>query len=243
MVNRHGLHWFFILSAILFPSFVASANGVQPSEPFDRTIDLVLPNFPVNGFMFLVIYFIFVLVDGPPVQQGLVRHLFSFLISIGIVTFSGALIDTVAFLEDDMGVYIAAAALIMCIVFAVCFRYLRMSLLFSVISGLAFFVWNMIAWVVIEDWFWILVDSTINFYLLLGFLVLCVFTIALFYHHVPASKRSSADLEATVVEQEPSFKIDRRFYLDYWLPLEALLFCLVLLYLVVYITEDPIFVF
>jgi hypothetical protein len=221
---------------------VVSANAVEPPVPFDRTWDLVLPNFPVNGFLLMIVYVVFILIDGPPVQQGLSRHLFMFLVSIGIVTFSGALIDTVAFLQDELGVYLAAAALIMCIVFGVSQRYIRMNVKFSLIGGGIFFIWNMIAWVFIDDWFWVLVDITLNFYLLVAFLVLCVCLVALYYHQSLPLQQKSEDPEGMTVEDTRGFKIDRRFYLEYWLPLEAIIFCILLVIMVHLGSTDPPFV-
>ena len=166
-------------------SVVVSANPISLPTKFDMTSDLVIPNFPINGLLLLVMYFLFVRMDGPPVQEGMVRHIVAFMISVAILTLSGALIDTVAFLSDDIGIYITSAALIGCISAGVSMRYLKVPLDFSLIIGLVFFVTNMVAWLMVDDWFWEKVSNVGTSLFFIGLLVVLLLFEGYFYHNLP----------------------------------------------------------
>jgi hypothetical protein len=186
-------------------------------------------------------YMLYVNLDMPPVQKGLVRHFFTFALAVCLITFTGALIDTVVFLADDLVVYLAGAVLIACIAVGVSYRYLDMSLTFSLFTGAAFLIMNLVAWFAFDDWFWDKVGDPSMFSVWLILFVLCLILEAAWYHDVPPqpprpiSARGADGGTPTLV---------RRFihwFSNNWLLMESFLFSLVLLYMVVHISLYPIF--
>lgn len=234
----------YILILIATSTSVYANPSTPPPPEFDRTIDLVLPNFPINGLILLGMYFAFLMKGDLVEPRGMLRHMVAFTLSVGVITFSGALIDTVAFLEDVLVIYLAAASLIACICTAVAYRYLRMSLVFSLLTGAVFFIVNLVAWAVIDDWFWTLVDYTVFFIMMFVIFIIFLVFEARWFHYIPPR-----DLKAWKVDQEggqPS-GVANHPIVDWIsanrLALEALSFCLVLFVIIVYYTLNPIFVF
>jgi hypothetical protein len=216
----------------VFPSLViasssVSANPIAEPTPFDLTIKLVLPNLPINGFMLLVMYYLFIRVESMPVQQGMVKHYVAFMLSVSMLTFSGALIDTVAFVSEDQMVYLAAAALIGCTAVLVSYRYLKVTPRFSLYTGAFFFIVNMIAWQYPNRWFWERVSNPGTSMVFLGVLIIAVMIEAYIVHNVPP--------------QPPRERSYRKWFLENWIFLEAFLLCLILLYVAVEISVNPIF--
>ena len=189
-------------------------------------------------------YILFVAVKGPIEPEGFVHHITRFLLAVCLITFSGALIDTVAFLEDELIVYLASATLIAVIVIWCSYRYLNMTLSFSCLAGFVFLLHNIVAWAVIDDWFWTLVDHNTHFALILLVFVWVLVFEAYFFHGDPSW-----------VYREPSMRVDegerskestepsKTWWVQNLKNFEALGISLVLLGMAVYISDNPIFVY
>jgi hypothetical protein len=224
-------------------SMSVSGNGLTPPPPYyEDTIDLVFPNFPLNGLLLVVMYILFVLMDGLPRPVGMLHHLVTFILAVAVITFSGALIDTVAFLEDDPRVYLAAALLIACICTGVAYRYLEISLSHSLLTGGAFFCYNIIAWAMIEEWYANLMDYVIVFSLLYVLLIIILVFEGFFFHY-----RIEADLNTDAYGDDgtPSGSASESSIVEwvrrYRLEIEALAFSIILCGMCLYVSFHPIF--
>ena len=229
---------FAILCALI--SGWAAANPVSAPPPwFTESIDLVLPNFPINGLLLFGLYLGATLMGWRPDRMGILRYLVVSSVSVGIITFSGALIDTVAFLEDDLVVYLAAAALIACIVVGVSFRYLRMPIRYSIVAGTAFFIINIAAWMFIDGWFsYVEEPSSMSPALWIFFLTLLAL-LALTYHDRRRSQsQAQPGIGRHVFAREGGIMASLRAE---WPLIEAWLFSILLLAAVVYVSFYPIF--
>jgi hypothetical protein len=230
-----------ILVAVSTPTL---ANAVDPPPRFDLTVDLIFPNFPLNGLLLLGMYFLFTLFGGPVKPEGYIRYIILTLFSVCLITFSGALIDTVAFLEDDTRVYLASASLIGIIVIGICYRYLRMELVFSLLAGFVFFAYNYVTWALLDDWFWTLVDYYAFFTVLFIIFWSVLIFVAYWFHGRPLRELETRGVVEDAVE--PSDKRDpivREWIKDHWYTVEALSISMVLLSVAVYISINPIFRF
>lgn len=238
-----------LLIAILFIlifiaiSTAVSGNAVDPPPPFEETIDLVFPNFPLNGLLLIIMYIFFGLFDGLPKPVGMLHHLVTFILVVAVITFSGALIDTVAFLEDNLGVYLAAAMLIACICIGVAYRYLHMSLRTSLLTGVVFFTYNMVVWAVVDEWFFTLMEYLLVFTLLYVLLFIILVIEGFFFHYVTESdlQMDASHAERTPPEsasESPIVIWSRRYRLD----IEALTFSIILCSMCLYISLYPIFI-
>lgn len=173
----------------------------------------------------------------------MVRHFVAFMISVAILTFSGALIDTVAFLSDDIGIYITSAALIGCISAGVSMRYLQVPLHFSLIIGLVFFVTNMVAWLMVDDWFREKVSHVGTSLFFIGLLIILLHFEGYFYHNLPPQPpRPEPDMEA-MTARRVLLRHLRNYTLSNWVLIEGYLFSLILLYMVIDISMNPVFNF
>ena len=213
---------------------------------FDKTLDLVLPNFPLNGFMLLAIYLLFVYRKGVPNPQGFTRHIAAILLSVGVITFSGAIIDTVAFLEDDPFVYLAAALLIACISIFVAMRYVGIPLRYGLVGGGLFFTVNIVTWSVTwsvgVDWFWALIGYTKALTVLLCVFVFILLAEAGRFHrivHLEPGRRKKKEVPA----HEGLWPRYSTWLMVNWIYIEAVLLCVVFLAVDIYLSIHPIFRF
>lgn len=132
------------LGTLVALSAPASANGII--TPFDYSFALIPANFPVNGLMVLAMYYIFVSFEGLPRPMGTMRHWLTTVLSVGIITFTGSLIDSAMITVDNLLFSHFAAFLIAFIVFQVVHRYLEMPYRWAAATGAVFFFANILMW-------------------------------------------------------------------------------------------------
>jgi phosphate/sulfate permease len=167
-------------------------------------------------------------------------HFYTFIMAVVILTFLGALIDSAVFVADDVGIYLAGAALIACITVGLSYRYLDVPLTHALVFGLVFFMVNMIAWLGMEDWFWNKVSGVGMFavFMAIFFFVLAIESIR--FHNLDNEDTGTED------NTEENIKGDVVTSLKRWtarnhMMLETLLFSVILLLLIVYASTDPFF--
>jgi hypothetical protein len=192
--------------------------------------------------MLLGIYLLFVYREGVPKPQGFIRHVVAILLSVGVITFSGALIDTVAFLEDDPFVYLAAALLIACISIFVAVRYVGLPMRYGLVGGVLFFIVNIVTWSAGVDWFWALMGYTKALTVLLCAFAIILVTEAGWLHQI-VHLEPGPRIKREVPVQDGLWRRYSTWLMANWMYIEAALLCGGLLTVVIYLSIHPIFQF
>ncbi|NOQ53854.1 MAG: hypothetical protein GQ558_04520 [Thermoplasmata archaeon] len=85
--------------------------------------------------------------NGPNfVQMGPIKHAVLFLSVVGTISFTGAIVDSMAYTTMSLPVFLIACATIGLIVAIVSVRYLRMDLVDGAKVGIVFFFVNLMMW-------------------------------------------------------------------------------------------------
>lgn len=119
------------------------------ATPWDYSPEIAIVNFPINGFLLLVMYFALLKRGAVAYRFGAGGFILVFLASTGIISCTGGMVDSAAFMTESLPVFLVATALIGSIVTIVSLRYLRLDFNASWSMGLVFFVVNMMSWTVL----------------------------------------------------------------------------------------------
>ena len=125
-------------------SGTVSANPI--ASPFDYAIEIAYVNYPINGLILLALYLL-ITPNGPNfVQMGPIKHTVLFLSVVGTISFTGAIVDSMAYTTMSLPVFLFACATIGLIVAIVSVRYLRMDLEDGAKVVIVFFFVNLMMW-------------------------------------------------------------------------------------------------
>ena len=142
--GRLGTSSLSILASIPLLSGTVSANPI--ASPFDYAIEIAYVNYPINGLILLALYLL-ITPNGPNfVQMGPIKHAVLFLSVVGTISFTGAIVDSMAYTTMSLPVFLIACAIIGLIVAIVSVRYLRMDLEDGAKVGIVFFFVNFMMW-------------------------------------------------------------------------------------------------
>ncbi len=130
--------------AIVSLASTASANPVAPR--FVSAFELAFINFPINGIVLLVLFTLWTIFNRTETPMGGFYYFFLILLSVLVITLTGAVIDAVVFEYDVLGLYVVGLLLIASICTLVAYFALRMEYLWSLLTGAVFFTVNAITW-------------------------------------------------------------------------------------------------
>jgi hypothetical protein len=152
---------------MLLPLLAPSALANPIATPFDYTFEIAFVNFSINGFILLFLYLSMVSLGFEPLPASPRMSFALFFMSVWIITFSGAIIDSMAFSVMNPVVYVVALVLIMFICTFVSHRYLGIPLRQAFFIGFVFLAVNTIMWTALtEQLIWISWDYRGVFYIL-----------------------------------------------------------------------------
>ncbi len=137
------------LLAVFIAAFVSMTSIVRadPAAPnFVDSIGLVLINFPINGIILLVMFTLYTILNRTGTPMGWVYYSFLILMSVLVITLTGATIDKVVFDFDVFGVYVVGLLAITSICALVAHLAIRMDYLWCMLTGAVFFTVNAFAW-------------------------------------------------------------------------------------------------
>ena len=148
----------FVASSVMFLLMAISALSARPviadpiASPF-LVIALIAPiNIPINGVILMVMYALFVLLEGSPSPMGTCRFVELVLESVLIMSLSGAMIDVfIAFSGSEIVVFAAGVSCILGIAYWLASRVLRMTSGWAFTTGAVFLVVNLTFWA----FFWV----------------------------------------------------------------------------------------
>jgi hypothetical protein len=126
-----------------------SANPI--STPFDYALEIAVFNFPLNGFLLLALYFVLVKRGAPATHFGPKYFFILFLACTAIISATGGIVDSAAYMTFSLPVFIVATALIGMIAGIVAYRYLRLGFEASWVVGVVFFVVNLMSWTLLAS--------------------------------------------------------------------------------------------
>ncbi len=142
--ERLAISSLLLISSIHFLSSTVSANPI--ASPFDDAIIIAFINYPINGLILLALYLVLT-PNGPNfTQMGSTQHTILFLIVVGIMSFTGAIVDSAAYYTGSIPVFLIACTIIGIIAVIVSVRFLRMDPGNSVKTGFVFFIINLLVW-------------------------------------------------------------------------------------------------
>ena len=142
--GRLGTSSLSILASIPLLSGTVSANPI--ASPFDYTIEIAYVNYPINGLILLALYLL-ITPNGPNfVQMRPIKQTVLFLSVVGTISFTGAIVDSMAYTTMSLPVFLFACTIIGFIVAIVSVRYLRMNLEDGVKVGIVFLFVNLMMW-------------------------------------------------------------------------------------------------
>ncbi len=130
--------------ALVSQASIASADPAAPT--FADPFGLVFINFPINGIILLVMFTLYTILNRTGTPMGWVYYSFLILMSVLVITLTGATIDGVVFDFDMFGVYVVGLLAIASICALVAHLALRMDYLWSMLTGAVFFTVNAFAW-------------------------------------------------------------------------------------------------
>jgi hypothetical protein len=116
------------------------------ATPWDYSFEIAFFNFPINGFLLLALYFALLKRGANAFRFGAWRFILVVLASSTIISCTGGMVDSAAFMTESIPVFLVATALIGAIVTTVALRYLRLDFEASWSMGLVFFVVNLFSW-------------------------------------------------------------------------------------------------
>lgn len=235
-MSCRGWALFPLATFMSLPLFFPSATADPIVTPFDYTFDLVFINFWVNGFILLFLYVHLVRMGAKPLPVEPRRFFAIFLQSVLIITFSGAIIDSIAFVGGTVSVSVVALALIMMTCILVSYRYLGMPLREAALIGVVFLVVNATMWAVLsEDIIWLGWDNPVLFILLDLAFIYALAIVSSKYHDIgrpswryDAMPRDDGTPRGKTPVANPN-PLDRLTYL--WV--ESLALCCVLFFLAI----------
>lgn len=137
--------------AILTSSLSRPVSANPISTPFDYAVEIAAFNFPVNGFLLLALYFALVKRGAPATYYGPKNFFIVFLACTAIISFTGGIVDSAAYMTLSLPVFIVATILIGMIAGTVAFRYLRLGFEASWVVGVVFFVVNIMIWTLLAS--------------------------------------------------------------------------------------------
>lgn len=143
--SRSSIRSMLVLIALVITTQPVLANPV--ASPFTIMFLLIPVNFPINGFVLLMMYLLFIHFKGSPSPHGTWNFIELFLEVVLIITALGALIDMFALFSFER-MYISAA-IIGALTLWVAYSALQMSMVWSVLTGIVFFWVNLISWVML----------------------------------------------------------------------------------------------
>ena len=142
--GRLGTSSLSILASIPLLSGTVSANPI--ASPFDYSLEIAYVNYPINGLILLALYLL-ITPNGPNfVQMRPIKHIVLFLSVVGTISFTGAIVDSMAYTTMSLPVFLFACTIIGFIVAIVSVRYLRMDLEDGVKVGIVFLFVNLMMW-------------------------------------------------------------------------------------------------
>lgn len=136
-----------VLVATVLLATPVRANPV--ATPWDYSFEIAFVNFPINGFLLLAVYFALRKRGAEAFPFGAWRFILIVLASTTIISCTGGMVDSAAFMTESLPVFLVATALIGVIVTTVALRYLRLDFEASLSMGLVFFVVNLMSWTVL----------------------------------------------------------------------------------------------
>lgn len=134
-------------TAAVLLSFLSSPVAANPvSTPFDFAFEIAIFNFPINGFILLLVYFTLIKRGAHAMYFGPRNFAIIFLMCTAIISFTGGIVDSAAYMTLSIPVFIVATALIGMIAGIVAYRFLRLDFEASWVVGVVFFTVNLISW-------------------------------------------------------------------------------------------------
>ncbi len=132
------------VAAFVRMTSIVSADPVAPT--FADPFGLVFINFPINGIILLVMFTLYTILNRTRTPMGWVYYSFLMLMSVLVITLTGATIDAVVFDFDVFDVYLVGLIAIASICALVAHLVLRMDHLWCMLTGAVFFTVNAFAW-------------------------------------------------------------------------------------------------
>ncbi len=141
-----------IFSSVLIASMLSSSAEANPiSTPFDYAFEIAIFNFPINGFLLLAVYFALVKRGANAMYFGTRSFVIVILCSTTIISLTGGLVDSVAYMTLSFPVHLVATCLIGVIAGVVVHRYLRLDFEASWVVAIVFFFVNLISWTLLAS--------------------------------------------------------------------------------------------
>ncbi len=175
-----------IFSVLVATVYTATPVHANPyATPWDYSFEIAFFNFPINGFLLLAVYFALLKRGANAFPFGAWRFILVVLASTTIISCTGGMVDSAAFMTESIPVFLVATFLIGAIVTTVALRYLRLDFEASWAMGLVFFVVNLFSWTLLmgDAFFDIAIDFCATIWVIHSLFLVTLVIVALKHYH------------------------------------------------------------